>query len=725
MLQHTIRQRVSILLAALVGVAIAVSGAWAQDASTPTVQVDQNDQNDSLRIRLPVLTVTAQKEAENLQEAPVSVTAVPRETLESAGVRSVSEAAEYAPNTFFNEFSARKLSNARFRGVGSSPANPGVTTYIDGVPQLNTNSSSIELLGVDQIEFVRGPQSALFGRNALSGVINVTSERPSLRDWTGSLLAPVGNFGAGDVRAAVSGPLVADALGFGVSFGYSRRDGFTRNAVTGNDLDSRAAAFSKTQLLWVPSANWETRFLLTTERARDGDYALNDLAALRTNPFQASRNIEGHTHRDIVAPTVQLRRTGQSVDLWATTGLVWWETDDLTDLDYSAFPFATRSNNEKDVQFTQEVRVASARDVSIPLSDAVAMTWQAGVSIFTQGYEQEAINSYAPFILSQFIPFPVTEHTPVSSLDDRGVGVYGEATFTVHDRFDGTIGVRGDFEHKEALLETFFTPMIGPPATVNAQENFNDVSPQFTAAYRVTPASTLYATVARGFKAGGFNPASPSGREAYDEEHSWNYEGGAKTMWFGDRLSINAALFYLRWRGMQVNAPNPAVPGQFFIENAAGATSRGLEVELSARLAPGCDIFAGIGYTDARFAADSVSSGVPVAGNRLSNAPRYTADAGGQYTVALPRGTSAYVRAELVFRGPYHYDDANTAEQEAYSLANFRAGVRGRRVFAEVWTRNAFGTDYVPVAFPFATPSGFLGESGAPRTFGIRAGLTF
>src|SRR6185503_12966685 len=107
---------------------------------------------------------------------------------------------------------------------GSSPANPAVTTYIDGVPQLNTNSSSIEFLDVDQVEFVRGPQSALFGRNTLGGLVNVTSVRPSMTRWTGSARVPFGNFGAREARASVSGP-VAEKLAVGLAFGHSERDG--------------------------------------------------------------------------------------------------------------------------------------------------------------------------------------------------------------------------------------------------------------------------------------------------------------------------------------------------------------------------------------------------------------------------------------------------------------------------------------------------------------------
>src|SRR5207237_10515287 len=125
----------------------------------------------------------------------------------SEDAQHVSDAANYAPNTFIIDWSARKLSNARVRGIASSPNNPGVTTYIDGVPQLNANSASMELLDVDRIEFVRGPQSALYGRNTLGGLISVVSTQPSRAKWTGTVTGPYGNFNGGDVRASVSGPL--------------------------------------------------------------------------------------------------------------------------------------------------------------------------------------------------------------------------------------------------------------------------------------------------------------------------------------------------------------------------------------------------------------------------------------------------------------------------------------------------------------------------------------
>jgi outer membrane receptor protein involved in Fe transport len=171
---------------------------WAQ---TPPKEPDP--------IRLPPITVHVYKEPDDAQRLPVSVTGVPEKVLKSEGAEKVSDAAIYAPNTFFSEFTARKLSNARFRGISSSPMNPGITTYIDGVPQLNTNSSSIGLLDVEQVDFVRGPQSALFGRNTLGGLINITTQRPSLSKWTGSVMVPVGNYSSWDLRGSVSSGTVS------------------------------------------------------------------------------------------------------------------------------------------------------------------------------------------------------------------------------------------------------------------------------------------------------------------------------------------------------------------------------------------------------------------------------------------------------------------------------------------------------------------------------------
>ncbi len=556
--------------------------AQATPAPTPDAQQTQPaaPPDAQVRFRMPTVIVTAQKEPEDKQKIPVSVTAVLKDTIENADIHIVSEASIFAPNVFFNEASARKLSNPRFRAIGSSPANPGITTYMDGVPQLNANSSSIELLDVDQIEFVRGPQSALFGRNTLGGLVNVATARPSLGNWTGTFSVPFGNHGAWALRGGASGPLIKNKLSFGASFSEVDRDGFTVNDVTGNDIDSRSAFTAKAQLLWVPNSAWETRLIFTGERARDGDYSLNDVGALRANPFHAARDFEGFVNRDVVGTTILARRASGNIEFSSTTGFVNWKTRDVTDLDYTPLPILTRDNTEEDFQFTQEVRFASADAAALRLSDGASLRWQAGAFLFSQAYEQDGINTFAPFVIT---PFPVAQHSPRAALDDFGIGLFGQGTVTFNDRLDVSGGARFDYEQKDATLETFTEPPLGPAFLLDEEESFSNVSPQVALAYRLQPDTTVYGTVRRGYKAGGFNPASPAGNEVYDEEDTWLVEGGMKTLWANGRVSTNAAVFYIDWNNLQLNVPTSPCRRSSTSPTSGARRARGL----SSKSAPG------------------------------------------------------------------------------------------------------------------------------------------
>ena len=702
------------VLALLLGMPMAVL------AQSPSAQSSQQQVDP---ITLPTVTVTAQKEPADVQKVPVSVTVVPIDWLQLGS--TVSDAGIYSPNTYFSEFTARKLTNPRFRGIGASPANPSITTFIDGVPMLNANASNVELMDVEQVEFVRGPQSSLFGRNTLGGLINVASARPSLSAWSGQVAVPFGSFDAREIRATASGPL-SGTLAIGASLSHAQRDGFTENVVTGNDLDYREATSGKAQLLWTPAPSWEARVIVSGERARDGDYALSDLAGLRQERFATARDFEGNTDRDIFSVSALTRREGARFTFSTTTGIVRWKTFDATDLDYLPLPLVERENSEESLQFTQEVRIASAAAAPVRLGDGVSLAWQAGGFLFTQNYEQLAVNSYAGFVLSPFITFPVAQTTPDADLDDLGVSLYGQGTFTVDERLDLTAGARFDRETRDAILITSFDPMIAPPTSVEAEETFATVSPQFAAAYRLRPNQTLYASASRGFKAGGFNPTSPAGAEAYGEEFAWHAEGGIKSTALEGRLRFGAAAFWIDWQDLQLNLPNLQSPGQFYIANVGSASSRGVEFEVNARAHRDLDLFGSFGLTNAEFGSGTVSNGVDVSDNDIPNTPDYTAAFGAHLTRALTSAATLYGHGEVVFYGAFKYDDANLAGQDAYSLANVRAGVRGKYLFAEGWVRNAFDTAYVPVAFAFpGAQSGFLGESGRPRTFGVTAGLRF
>ena len=344
------------------------------------------------RIQLPTVTVTAQKEPADPQTLPVSVTAVSRETLSTADVRVLREASIYAPNTYFSDFTARKLSNPRFRGIGSSPANPAITTNFDGVPQLNSNTSSIELLDVEQVEFIRGPQSALFGRNTLAGVVNVSSVRPSLTDWTYGASVPLSNFGARDVRASISGPLAAGRVGVSGCHRLraSRRvhakrgDGQRRGRSLGVRRQGTGAVDAVERLGNARDREWRTRARWRLRAQRSLGAAGESLrGGTRFRRPHGSRS-DGHD----AARRGELAARINAVDDDRVREL----EDRRRDRSRLHAVAAHQAQQHENRASSSRRRCASGPPRTRPwrVSPDVPVRWQAGVFLFTQNYEQDA-----------------------------------------------------------------------------------------------------------------------------------------------------------------------------------------------------------------------------------------------------------------------------------------------------------------------------------------------
>ncbi len=200
-----------------------------------------------------------------------------------------------------------------------------------------------------------------------------------------------------------------------------------------------------------------------------------------------------------------------------------------------------------------------------------------------------------------------------------------------------------------------------------------------------------------------------------------------KTLWANGRVSANAAVFYIDWDDLQLNVPNPAVPAQFYISNVGGAVSKGVELEVSARPAPGVDLFTAVGYTHARFSAGSVSSGRE---RRRQQDPEHAGLHGQRGPAVLARRRAGDDprprRCRVLRRVPVQRRRTRSARTRTRSSTS-ALGVTGRFLIGELLVRNAFDTRYIPLAFPYPSfaPSGFMGEMGAPRTVSVSAGVRF
>ncbi len=689
------------------------------------------------------IVVTANRIPEPAGEAAVSVTVVDERALTGGDLRSTAQAAERAPNVRSVDFTARAVSNPQFRGIGGSTTNPGVTTYLDGVPQLSGDTASQELLDVERIELVRGAQGTLYGRNTLGGALNVTSLAPSTT-WRGRGELTFGDFARRELRAGVGGPLFDTPFAVRLACGESTRDGYTRNTITGDSLDDRDARAYALQLAAHGSDGFEGRLIARGESANDGDFALGDLAELRASPNEVAHDFEGRTQRDLNAQTLDLRHRSAIATLQSITGFVDYRAAEHTDLDATVEPDLTRTNVRDGWQLTEELRAATL--ASRPLTSWLAWEAQGGVFGFLHDELQSTVNFIAPSYLLESggiaLPEPWKEllddrFAPAqdrtrAALDDAGIGAYAEATLRVAERWRATAGLRYDVERKRADIDavTALTlangelPVVGPTALDDAR-TFHSWTPRAVVSFAPTPEHQVYVSAARGYRAGGFNAVAPPSSRAYDEEWSWAYELGTKSAFLDERLVLSSAFFRTVLDDLQLDVPLVGSPGRYYIDNTGRAVSQGLELEAHARVAPGLDLDAALGILDARFGGGSQALGEDVSGHRLPFGDRLTAFVGASYERALVADWRIGVRGEWARRGDYFYDTTNTEGLAPYDRFDAAVWLGCAALEVRLFGHNLSDERVIPLAIPFTTPSGYVGESAAPRTFGVSVSLDY
>lgn len=701
-----------------------------QDA--PKSKPDQKETPQDPQPKKQQIVVTAQKQgAEALQDVPRSVTAINRQQIRDAGLTSIKEAARYVPNTLFTGFSARRLSFPYVRGVGSGQGDPAVATFVDGVPQLSISSTNLSFAGLDRVELLRGPSSVLWGRNTIGGAINLVSRTPSWQP-SAETRSSVGNFNSHRYQVHATGPITDDTLAMSVDASYEKRDGYTDNLATGNDVGYRESTFARMQFLWAPDDNNSIRFSFYGEGTRDGGFVLSNVGdqpgqpGLRSNPFQINQDFEGRADRDILAGSIVWNRYGENVDFVSITSAQMWDIDEAADFDFSPIDGVRRYTNEDEEYAYQEFRLQSAADPELDAGRTYGLKWLIGSSGFVSNQKREATNEFRPGGAGIFFPpMNVGNDRSAGKFDSWSASVFGQATMVLR-RFEMTAGLRYDYESRDAEIDRTFSVMgfSNPLASTSQDRSFERILPRFSLAYRHSDDFNTYVSAARGFKAGGFNLTAPTGSESFGTETSWTYELGAKTQWLEDRLTANAAVFFVDWDDMQLSQFDPLAGG--YVANAGKSTSQGIELELAGSISDDLTVFGTAGYLDTEFDSFTDSFGQNVAGRNLPFAPDMTFGAGAQYIHKMNDKAQVFARIDWFHVGEFFYDAGNLGS-ERYNLTNLRLGFTEGRVRFEGFVSNLLDEEYVSIAFQAnpGDPTQFVGANGAPRTYGISFSMTF
>jgi iron complex outermembrane receptor protein len=664
------------------------------------------------------LVVTAEKTPEDLQDVPISITAITEQEVEDSDITSLSDISAntpnfstFSPNRNFVLYSIRGLSNLNFLSRDS------VAFYVDDIPYDYSNFLAIDLPDIERVEVLRGPQSTLYGRNAQAGVVNVITRKPTNEfEFNGS--ASYGNYDTLDLRAGVGGPLIKDELFFRLSGNYGSRDGYLENTFLDSDVDQQAGGSGRAQLLWTPSQAWEVSANASFDDYRDG--AINLVFLEQEDPRKIEQNFDGFS--DLISNTQSLRVAYKNPNFRVTsiTARRFSGQKFENELDVTVADIFTQIGDIDSTVFSQEVRLQSPEQ-------AERFQWLLGGYFESRDFNVNADGfRYGSDAVALGL-FPSGRDRVIAELDETTFAIFASANYKPVDALTLTAGLR--YESYNSTLENkerIFTPDDGS-ASIPTGQSFNDVEkggdfllPRFAAEYRFNPNIMVYGAIARGYKPPGVNYRAENEQTLiFEAEKSWNYELGVKSSWLEDRLAFNIALFYNTIDDFQVAVPNAT--GLFADIANAEVRIAGFEVEMRATPLEGLDFIAGFGYADGEFTDyTNPFTGENFNGNQLAYAPDFTYNLAVQYRAPL----GIFARIELQGLGTTFFDDANTLKQDSFAIVNARLGYEFDNYGIYLFANNIFDTDYLTTAVAFGS-FGNLATYGAPATYGVQIRAKF
>lgn len=699
-----------------------------------TVAAAQEAASEEASEEVGEIIVTAQYRRESLQRVPVAVTSVTGELLQQSGVSDLTGLSASVPGLYLSSYST--LSPQVFiRGVGSN--DDGITSegavgiYLDNVYVGRASSALFDLYDLERVEVLRGPQGTLYGRNTNGGAIKIETTQPG-PDLHAGIEVGYGRFDQRSVRGLISGPLAPNVFGK-LSGSYKKRDGWTRDEISGSKLNSEDSLSFRGQLRVKPTDSLDLTFSLDYSRDRPSSSfkevvggTLFGLYEESPDPFSGSYDFPGASiRRNILGASLVLDWDLGDARLSAISAYRATNIHYTEDYDSTPFPVVHLDTQQRTRQYTQELRIVSSEGDS-PFS------WIAGVFFLRdQGHGTDRF--ILPF-------FGLDDEFTDARTRTTSIAGYGEVSYRVTPTLKLTVGARYTHERKRLEIQRQMLPIGGGsgfdfvPLT-KPKTSFGNFSPRFVVEYQATPDVLGYASVTRGFKSGGFNnfPAdSIAAATPFSAEKITAYEGGLKSSFFDRRVRLNVAAFLYDYSDLQVFAPidtGGMVP-VVQITNAAKARVKGAEIELVA--APVRDVTLNVNYAHLLSRYRSFQFGpLDLSGNALPRAPRDTVSVSAEWSPQITSDLELSLRGEYVYSSNLFFTPFNDPDLQTGNVGLFNASIglssHDDRWSLSIYGRNlankqylAHGIDALAGIFDLKT-----GQVAPPRQYGIVLGWKY
>lgn len=659
--------------------ATAAVGTTAAAAQDSVAQVGQQStsiaETDTGRVQ--DIVVTAQRREQSLQEVPISVTAFNGAGIDALNAQSIGDLDNFTPGLTINDTSVTQPSYT-IRGVATDDfgigTDPSVGIFIDGIYSGRSGSSLIFFNDIDRVEILKGPQGTLFGRNTSAGAISIITKKPiNATSLAGSV--QYGNYDA--VRADVTGNVaLTDTLYFRANGIFNRRDGYLKDAVTGEDRERARNVSGRAALRWAPSSDTDFVFSYDhddTNKDGPASVGISDFA-LSNDPFGPFTNdvIDNRETRILNALALTATHNAGPLTFTSISSFKQFETHNREDEDGTGDPtrYLDTENIEKNKSYYQELRVGY---------DDGGLNAIAGVSYFRERGRQTsavtllsdsvdrllgAVADFPIFTILDSVGIPVFGEQYREDMNNLAVNksfaVFGDATYELNLRLRLSVGIRYTHDVKAFTwlnggfdgngLETttapgalynailgdavfpddaqisaadFFRATVGPNGLIFDQgalegvpftrrETFNDVSPRFVVQYDAADDIHLYASASRGYKAGGFNSVQVN--SFFSPESVWNFESGFKSELFDRRVRLNVSAYYFKYRNRQsISLENTGGSIPQYITRSGDSRAYGLDLDTQFVVSDDFSISATAAFIDSKWVSRT-EQGIDISG---------------------------------------------------------------------------------------------------------------
>ncbi len=694
------------------------------------------------------VVVTARRRAETYIEVPASVAAFTLEDIESAGIETAGDFIALTPNVTLVETQNAGTAFVTIRGISQARnSEPSVAVIIDGVQQTNPSQFTQELVDIQQIEVLRGPQGALYGRNAIGGAINITTRGPT-PTWEGRVLGGVDNGFGYRALARASGPL-GERAGFSGGISWHDTKGNIRNAFLNEKVDPVENLSGRARIVIDPTDNFTIDLRGSFDLLETGAlyFVIDPNNDSNNTSIPITANNLGVNERDIYGASMQLRYETDFGSFISTTA---W--DSLEEVLYGdQFDFTPRETSFNrtvlgiedwtqsqflDVRnISQEFRFASPGDRPVRYSAGAYMVWTDRF-ISTGNMEDTGAGAFPAFRTPSTNPANPQVTWLADGQDNFAWALFGDLNFDLTPQWELALAARYDRDKREQTTLTppaFLTAL--PSATFGEVRTvtFDQFQPKVTLRYTPNANASFYAGYSRGFRSGGFNQSGVGFAAANNPDFLGGpilgvgdiflpevvdtFDAGFKTVLANGRLRLNGGVFH-------TDSEN----SYFFVflasnstqnlGNVAGVRYMGFELDGVYNLTNEFSVNFGLGVTDSKITDHADPAAI---GNKAPLVSDYTLNLGFQYLAPLGgTGLNLRLRGDYQRIGDTYWEPFNVTRRDPIDLVDARVGIEGADWALTVWAKNLFDKTY-NAEF---SPGGFLFRA-QPRRYGVELSKRF